>query len=288
LNSRCGATCYESWFPDSAMKTLVHLSDLHFGRIDPAIVDPLRRAVQELKPDLVAISGDFTQRARRSQFAAARDFVESLDLQTLVVPGNHDVPLFDVAERFAAPLSRYREYISTNLEPVYADDEMIVVGINTARSLTWGEGRINEQQVDRAIQRFSDAPRSLLRIIVTHHPFDLPPGVHEKRLLGQSGMAMARLAEANADLFLSGHLHISHISHAAERYKLSGHSALIVQAGTVSTRSRGEQPSFNVLKLQRPDIEVTRHQWDDDARDFVAAIAGRYRHNDKGWASVSP
>ena len=271
------------------MKTLVHLSDLHFGRIDPVIVDPLRRAVQEMKPDLVAISGDFTQRARRSQFAAASEFVESLEQPTLVVPGNHDVPLFDVAERFAAPFSRYREYISTNLEPVHQDDEMIVVGINTARSLTWGEGRINEQQVDRAIQRISAASSSLLRIIVTHHPFDLPPGVHEKRLLGRSIMAMTRLANANADLFLSGHLHISHVSHAAERYKLNGHSALIVQAGTVSTRSRGEQPSFNVLRMHRPDVELTRYTWDESGGRFVASTAGAYRHTQKGWsASASP
>ena len=268
------------------MKTLVHLSDLHFGRIDLALVDPLRRAVVDLKPDLVAISGDFTQRARRSQFAAARDFVDSLDLKTLVVPGNHDVPLFDVAERFAAPLTRYREYISTNLEPVYTDEEMIVVGINTARSMTWGEGRINERQVDRVVQRLAEVPQSLLRIIVTHHPFDLPPGVEEKRLLGRSVMAMTRLAQANADLFLSGHLHISHVSHAAERYQLNGHSALIVQAGTVSTRSRGEQPSFNVLRLKRPQIIVERHAWDEGSAHFAETASSVYRHNEKGWTKA--
>jgi Predicted phosphohydrolases len=266
------------------MKTLVHLSDLHFGRIDLALVDPLRRAVVDLKPDLVAISGDFTQRARRSQFAAAGEFVESLDpLKTLLVPGNHDVPLFDIAERFTAPLQRYREYISTNLEPVHEDDEMIVIGINTARSMTWGEGRINEQQVDRVVDRLSGAPPSLLRIIVTHHPFDVPPGVEQKRLLGRSVMAMAKLAKANADLFLSGHLHISHVSHAAERYQLNGHSALIVQAGTVSTRSRGEQPSFNVLRLQRPEIKLERYAWDEAATEFSAVASSVYRHNQKGW-----
>lgn len=269
------------------MRTLVHLSDLHFGRIDPLLVDPLRRAINDLKPDLVAISGDFTQRARRSQFAAAREFVDSIESKTLVVPGNHDVPLFDVVERFAAPLSRYREYISPNLEPMFADDEMVVVGINTARSLTWGEGRINEEQVTRAIDRLSSAPATAVRIIVTHHPFDLPPGVHEQRLLGRSAMAMAQLATANADLFLSGHLHISHISHAAERYKLDGRSALIVQAGTVSKRSRGEQPSFNVLQLRRPEIEVLRHSWDDVAGGFVAHNAGCYRHEARGWNRIA-
>jgi len=267
------------------MKTLIHLSDLHFGRIDPGLVDPLRRAVVELQPDLVAISGDFTQRARRSQFAAARAFVDSLEAKTLVVPGNHDIPLFDVVERLAAPLVRYRKYISNNLEPEYLDDEMIVIGVNTARSMVFpfGEGRINEQQVERVVQRLAKVPSQLLRVIVTHHPFDLPPGVHERRLLGRSGMAMARLAEANADLFLSGHLHISHVSHVADRYEVAGHSGLIVQAGTVSTRGRGEQPSFNVLRLQRPEIELSRYSWDAATARFTSTMVGRYRHSERGW-----
>jgi len=111
------------------MRTLVHLSDLHFGRIDPSLVEPLRRAVTDAQPDLTVISGDFTQRARRSQFAAAREFLDSLKIKTLVVPGNHDIPLFDVVERFAAPLTRYRQFISAELEPEYEDDEMIVVGV---------------------------------------------------------------------------------------------------------------------------------------------------------------
>ncbi len=272
------------------MRTLVHLSDLHFGRIDPTLVEPLRRAVVELKPDLVAISGDFTQRARRSQFAAARAFVDSLDARTLVVPGNHDVPLYDVVERFAAPLRRYRQFISANLEPEYIDEEMIVLGVNTARAVVFplGEGRINERQVEHVVRRLASVPAPLLRVIVTHHPFDLPPGVHGRRLLGRSAMAMARLAEANADLFLSGHLHISHVSHAVDRYEVAGHSALIVQAGTVSTRGRGEQPSFNVLRMQRPEIELSRHSWDEANRTFTSFRIGRYTHSARGWTAALP
>lgn len=269
------------------MKTLVHLSDLHFGRIDPGVVDPLRRAVIELKPDLVAISGDFTQRARRSQFAAARAFVQSLEVATLVVPGNHDIPLYNLLARFVTPLARYRTYISDELEPEYRDDDMIVVGVNTARSLAIGEGRINQRQVERVLQRLATVPASVIRVIVTHHPFDLPPGVEARRLLGRSAMAMARLAEANADLFLSGHLHISHVSHAVDRYDFAGHSAMIVQAGTVSTRSRGEQPSFNVLRMRRPEIVLSRHSWDDATVGFKSSPVGKYRHGARGWTAES-
>lgn len=265
------------------MRTLAHLSDLHFGRIDPAVLEPLRTAVLAAKPDLIAISGDFTQRARRKQFAAAREFLDALPAPKLVVPGNHDVPLWNVARRFLTPFTRYKEYISPELEPEYVDEEMIVIGVNTARSFTHGEGRINARQVSRIVARLAAVPASLIRVIVTHHPFDLPPGVHEGRLVGHARMAMAKLAQANADLFLSGHLHLSHASHSAERYRIEGHSALIVQAGTVSTRGRGEQPSFNLIRVHRPDIELLKYVWDPSARAFVPSAAGRYRHTGDGW-----
>lgn len=204
------------------MRTLVHLSDLHFDRIDPAVLGPLRSAVHEAKPDLVAISGDFTHRARRSQFAAARAFLDTLQPPKLVVPGNHDVPYWNLARRFLQPLTRYRRYISDDLEPEYEDDEMIVLGVNTARALAHGGGRISAGQVERIVRRLAALPPSVIRIIVTHHPFDLPPGVRERRLLGRARMAMARLSKANADLFLSGHLHLSHASRAADRYRIEG------------------------------------------------------------------
>ena len=217
------------------------------------------------------------------QFAAAREFLDSLQPPKLVVPGNHDVPLWNLARRFLTPFARYKEFISPELEPEYEDEEMIVVGINTARSLAHGEGRINRRQVQRIVKRLAAAPAALIRVIVTHHPFDLPPGVDERRLLGRARMAMAKLAAANADLFLSGHLHISHASHSAERYRIEGHSALIVQAGTVSLRGRGERPSFNLLTVARPDIELVKYVWDPASGGFGRSAVGRYRHTPAGW-----
>lgn len=265
------------------MRTLVHVSDLHFGRIDLAGVAPLREAVLAERPDLIAISGDFTQRAKIAEFEAARAFLDSLEPPKLVVPGNHDVPLWNVAARFLAPLARYRRYISPELEPEYEDEEMIVLGVNTARSWARGEGRINARQVARLVDRLAGVPSARVRIIVTHHPFDLPPGVDEGRLLGRARMAMKTLAEADADLFLAGHLHLSHASHSAERYRIEGHSALIVQAGTVSLRGRGEQPSFNVLRIARPEISLSRQVWNPSLRRFSATPPVVYRHASSGW-----
>jgi 3',5'-cyclic AMP phosphodiesterase CpdA len=268
------------------MRTIVHLSDVHFGRIEPALVDQLSAAITRLSPDLLAVSGDLTQRARRSEFAAARAFLDALPFPRLVVPGNHDVPLYNVLTRFVMPLRRYSRAITSDLSPVFRDDEVIVVGVNTARSFTVGEGKINEEQVDEIVRHLSGAPPGLIRIVVTHHPFDLPEGVREERLIGRAVMAMAKLAAAGADLFLAGHLHISHIGHTAERYRIAGHSALVVQAGTVSTRSRGEQPSFNVLRVHRPRIAVQRLVWNPERAIFSEAAATDYRHTEAGWVKA--
>jgi 3',5'-cyclic AMP phosphodiesterase CpdA len=268
------------------MRTIVHLSDVHFGRIEPALVGELSAAITRLSPDLLAVSGDLTQRARRSEFAAARAFLDALPFPRLVVPGNHDVPLYNVLTRFVMPLRRYTRAITSDLSPVFRDDEVIVVGVNTARSFTVGEGKINERQVDEIVRHLSGAPPGLIRIVVTHHPFDLPEGVREERLLGRAAMAMAKLAAAGADLFLAGHLHISHIGHTAERYRIAGHSALVVQAGTVSTRSRGEQPSFNVLRVHRPRIAVQRLVWNPERAIFSEAAATDYRHTETGWVKA--
>ena len=268
------------------MRTLVHASDLHFGRIDPSVIAPLADAIVAAAPDLIAISGDFTQRAKPSEFVAARAFLDALQPPKLLVPGNHDVPLWNVGARVFSPLTRYRRFISDELEPEYEDEEMIVLGVNTARALAWGEGRINARQVSRIVDRLKAAPASAIRVIVTHHPFDLPPGVSESRLLGRARMAMAALARVNADLFLSGHLHLSHTSHSVDRYRIEGHSALIVQAGTVSMRGRGEQPSFNLLRIHRPEIGLARMAWDVESRRFVEVAAGHYRHTDAGWVGA--
>jgi 3',5'-cyclic AMP phosphodiesterase CpdA len=267
------------------MRTIVHLSDLHFGRLDRALIAPLAHLIDTIGPDLVAVSGDLTQRARRTEFLQARAFLDSLRFATIVVPGNHDVPLYNFVERLMNPLGRYRRYIAEDLEPVFCDSEMIVAGLNSARSYgsAGGGGRLNIGQVERAVGHFSSAARDLIRIVVTHHPFDLPEGHRERFLLGRAHMAMARLAPAGADLFLAGHLHLSHVGHTAERYKIAGHRALVVQAGTMSTRERGEPNSFNVLRVARPNLTIERHTWQPDRQTFVESWRGTFQHGEHGW-----
>ena len=269
------------------MRTLVHLSDLHFGRIDHAVIQPLIATVRELKPDVVAVSGDLTQRARAHQFKEARAFLDALPSPQIVVPGNHDVPLYNVFSRFLQPLDKYRRYITDDLEPFYTDAEMLILGLNTARSLTIKYGRINEEQVARIRERLCGFSVEIIKIIVTHHPFDVPEGHDQRELVGRASLAMETLASCGADVLLAGHLHLSHTGHTAKRYKISGHSALVVQAGTAtSTRGRGEANSFNVLRINHPHISVERLVWQPERSAFVLASMENFKHTPDGWVRL--
>jgi len=273
------------------MRTVVHLSDIHFGAVNEAIIVPLIQAINELKPDVVAVSGDLTQRARSHQFKAARAFLDSLPQPQIVVPGNHDIPLHNVFARFAQPLEKYRRYITDDLRPFYADDEIAVLGVNTARSLTIKGGRINRTQVAWLREKFCAFDREIIKILVTHHPFDLPDGHDDRDLVGRARMAMKELSTCGADVFLSGHLHVGHTGETAKRYKFAGRAALVVQAGTAtSTRARGEANSFNVIRVDRADtsieISVERLEWRPSQAIFAAAHTDRFRRVSSGWARL--
>ena len=269
------------------MRTIVHLSDLHFGRVNPSLIDPLIRIVREVQPDLVAISGDLTQRARSHQFQEARAFLDALPKPQIVVPGNHDIPLHNVFARFLEPLTKYKRYITHDMQPTYEDEEVVIVGVNTARSLVFKGGRINKTQVDRLREKFCSLQNEMVKVVVTHHPFDLPEGYDDSQLVGRAQMAMTGLAECGADLFLAGHLHITHTGHT-KRYNIHGHSALVVQAGTAtSTRERGETNSFNVLRIAHPSIVVEKFAWNPATTAFAVSTIERFHHTDDGWMRIA-
>lgn len=266
------------------MRTIVHLSDLHFGQIHRAILDPVIGFVHELRPDVVAVSGDLTQRARTAEYIAARDFLRALPSPLIVVPGNHDVPLHNLFSRFVKSLDRYRRYITDDLAPFFADDEIAIAGVNTARALTWKGGRINRAQLAALRQRFNAVPLDATKIVVTHHPFDLPANA-TGHVVGRSRLAIQTLAQCGVDVFLAGHFHIADIGYTAKRYTMPGYSALIVSSGTsTSTRGRGEPNSFNVIRIERPKITIERHVWLADSASFNKASVERFVRTPAGWA----
>jgi 3',5'-cyclic AMP phosphodiesterase CpdA len=269
------------------MTRLIHLSDLHFGAHDPRLVDAVAARVDEEKPDLVVISGDFTQRARTEQFKLACEFLDRLreaGHDVLAVPGNHDVPLYDVFRRFLSPLTRYKRYIDDTLCPVHELAGVTVVGINTARSLTFSDGRINEEQMKFIRETFGRSAPNALRVLVTHHPlFALPVGEtgEVKRAVGRSDLALDAAAESGVDVLLAGHHHTAS-THSARDLVTRAGPALVVQAGTAtSVRLRDEEQSFNRLDIEGEVVTLTLQRWKNEK--FESDTEQRYEREGDHW-----
>ena len=268
------------------MRAIAHISDLHFGRLDFATLPALAASIIEAKPDVVVVSGDLTQRARASEFADARRFLDTLPMPQIVVPGNHDVPLYDAVSRWLSPLGKYRRYICADLEPFYADDEIAVVGINTARSLTFKNGRINARQVESSCARLTACPNDTTRILVTHHPFDVADAPSGR--VGRADMAMAGFANCRIDMILTGHLHASGIGDSSVRYKIPGYTALLVQAGTAtSSRRRGEWNAWNLIRIARPHVSIDCLIFEPGKGAFAVSKTERFQFGAAGWSRSS-
>lgn len=267
------------------MARIVHLSDLHFGAHDERLVQAVQQEVDALKPDLVVISGDFTQRARTEQFREACAFLESLrdrGHEVLGVPGNHDVPLYDVLRRFLSPLARYRRFIDETLCPFVELPGVAVLGINTARSLTVKDGRINKDQVAFIQETFSRTASAAMRILVTHHPlFALEIGGEVERAIGRQELALDAVEESGVDMVLAGHNHHASSQDASDLVTRAG-GVLVVQAGTAtSTRVREQEQSFNSIDIADGIVTLTVHGW--KGQQFIASDARRYEWHDSKW-----
>ena len=275
------------------MTRIVHLSDLHFGAHDERLVEAVDWEVDRLKADLVVISGDFTQRAKTEQFREACKFLEGLrerGHEVLGVPGNHDVPLYDVLRRFLSPLARYRRFIDDTLCPFIELPGVAVLGINTARSMTFKNGRINRDQVNFIRETFARVASDKMRIIVTHHPlFALEVGGEVESAIGRQELALDAVEESGVDMVLAGHAHHASSQDAGELVTRAG-GVLVVQAGTAtSTRVREQEQSFNSIDIAEGSATITVHAW--RGSEFKANDAQRYEWRDGRWRilkSVEP
>jgi len=254
------------------MARIAHLSDVHFGAHDPAVVEAVTAWLVRERPDLVVVSGDFTQRARVAQYREAHLWLRRLreaGLRTLSVPGNHDVPLYDVFRRFMRPLNRYRRYIDRDLCPFVELEDAAVLGINTARSLTFKDGSVAVEQIQMIRERFSEVEEGKARILVTHHPlFAMPIGDEGglSKVANRSTDALAAVAQAGVDILLAGHFHRTYANSAREMVDTAG-PALVIQAGTAtSVRLRGDElQSFNCLEIGKGRVELVVQRWDGSA-----------------------
>jgi 3',5'-cyclic AMP phosphodiesterase CpdA len=275
------------------MRTIAHISDIHFGKVNPVVAEGLVADLSKRTPSLLVMSGDFTQRARASQFAEAAAFMKRLPGPQLVVPGNHDISLHDVFRRFFRTFSRYGKYITTDLRPTYRDEEMIVLGMNTARPFSWTwngfwkDGRLSQEQLLDLKLRTERLPPNVMRIVVTHHPFIPPPEARSHGIVLGAGRALDMMQQCGIHMLLAGHLHMNYSGDVRTHHEAVTRSILSIQAGTaISSRLRAEPNAYNWITIDRNKVSIEVRSWNGTAFD-VRTI--RHFHERAGvWHADEP
>jgi 3',5'-cyclic AMP phosphodiesterase CpdA len=257
------------------VRTILHISDVHFGPPHlPRVSKGVLEFIERHDPSLVVLSGDLTQRAKPEQFQEARVFVDSIPVPTIVVPGNHDVPLYRVLERAFNPFGCYRKHFSEELEPTFRDDELLIVGINTAYGWTVKEGRIKLGRLLEVARVFEEAPADLFKIVVAHHHLIPPPNFGSQRVLGNAYEAIDLFSGVGVDLILSGHQHQTYIGNSEEFYPKKGRPPLVIlhSGTTTSRRGRGaerERNSCNWIRIDERSMIVSHYRWHDSLERFA-------------------
>ncbi len=247
------------------MSLILHLSDPHFGTEQVHVAQALMRLAERTQPDLVVLSGDITQRARSAQFRAARAFMKQLPTPQLVLPGNHDIPLFNLWARLMNPYGAHRAAFGDTLEPAFNLPDLLVLGVNTTRAHRHKNGEISAAQVARVAGQLSRATPQQLRVVVVHQPIDVqrPQDVHD-RVIGHAA-AQDAWAAAGADIVLGGHIHLPYVMPLPGLQR----PMWAVQAGTaVSSRVRPGAPnSVNLVRWQAASGYCAVEQWDHAATE---------------------
>ena len=260
------------------MLTILHISDLHFGPFYvPHVGTALLKAAHELNADVIVASGDFSQRAKVTEFEDARKFLDALpDVPKVVIPGNHDVPLYRVAERIFKPYMNYQAHISQQLETVYKRDDAVFVALNTTAPLrAIVNGRIEPQDLRFCRESFADAPAGVARIVVAHHHFAPAPDYEGGDVMPHAKEAMEAFAQMGVDMVLGGHLHRAYIGNSLDVYPGidRDQGIIIVQSGT-STSRRGrarerEKNSFNLIRVTDDRVRITHYMHFSDLGGFA-------------------
>ena len=249
------------------MRTLVHITDIHFGKLTAGAMERMEARIAEIKPDICTVGGDFTMRSRPREWIAARALIDRLPGVVLAVPGNHDMPYVNLWERFRHPYRRFQSYINENPDPAFMDDEIAVMGINTARSwlphYTWKEGEISDAQAAAAGRYFRQAGENRFKIVFAHHPFLPPPNRPRTYLVRNAAAALSVFEKAGVDMILGGHLHLAYSGDIASFHSHIRRPIACIQGpSATSSRLRDREPNgFFHLCIESGRAEATFWQW---------------------------
>lgn len=254
------------------MTRVLQISDPHFGTEQPHVMQALLRLAREQQPEVTLLTGDITQRARRAQFGAARDFVRQLPGPVLAVPGNHDIPLFNLLARMLNPYGNYKRAFGRELEPEYESDGLLVICLNTSRPSRHKDGEVSNAQIDRVARRLREARPEQLRLVMQHHPVRAREESDLTNLLIGYEKAVPTWVDAGLDLLIGGHIHLPYVWPLHGHQGESGRRAWTAQAGTaLSTRVRAGIP--NSVNLIVHDCENGQHQCRVERWDYIAEEA---------------
>lgn len=279
------------------MITILHASDLHFGpAFDRVAGEAFQVAARKMAPDIVVLSGDFTQRAKEAEFREAREYMDRLPgLPLVVTPGNHDVPLYRVFERIFAPYRNYRAWISPELDSVTRIPGAVVVSLaSTAPLRAIVNGRIDRHQIEFAARAFREADASDARIVVAHHHFAPAPDYEGDRAMPGARQVLDALSDMSVEMILGGHLHRAYIGNSLDVYpgRDREHGIVIVQSGTTtSQRGRARERaknSFNVIRLASDHVEITHFMYFDDLEGFAPFSTHAYPRRTSRYFPVDP
>ena len=263
---------------------IVQISDLHFGRARAELMGPLTAAIRAAAPDLVAMAGDFVQRARAEQFSAARDFMDCLGLPWMGVPGNHDLPLYNLCARVVSPYGPYRRWIGRDREPRVESADAVVLGVDSTDPWRWQRGRIRARQIARVCDTIRAEAGRRTVVVVAHHPFHHRPEI-EKKLMVAAPRALDEWSACGPHVILSGHLHSWLVEPFVTRR--GDRQTLQVHAGTgLSSRLRGEPNDFAILDINGCDVRVTRMAAALSQAEFRRMGRDCFERSDEGWSLV--
>lgn len=263
-----------------AILKLIHLSDLHFGTESPAIVDALIKAIEEIAPNYAILSGDFTQVGSREEFELAQSFINKLPCETLCVPGNHDVPAYNLIERFVSPFDKYKHYIQDELNPFYHEKQITIAGLNSARRClahwNWANGAISASQ-RKFLKKRMENDQSAWRICFFHHPIhkvdEMPLDV---TVFGRK-RTLKTLHDLKFDLVLTGHVHHASISTLGDEE----HQTIYLSASTaLSSRTRSQENGFNVISLHDDQMHIDIYALQGNSFSIMKSFSQKKHHHE--------
>ena len=248
---------------------IAHLSDLHFGAALPHAVDALMRRIAAIRPDLVVMSGDFTMAARHREFDDAKAILDELPMPILAVPGNHDIPVYNLVERFFSPLDRYTRAVQPFAADRFVSRAAAILGLNTARpwelSFNWSHGRLSADQIDEADRFFDANADARFKALVVHHPFEVPADMPGFKAVRNSDAMVDVLAKHRVDLVMSGHLHRQFVTSRSVDRVHGCHTLHLLNAGSPTTHRHREHPNaFAVIDVVADGISIRDEVFDGE------------------------